>query len=174
MSAIRKILVATDFSPGSRGAEEAALTLAAKVGATVTIFHAYQFPTYVFFDGSAFPLAPSTMAQIVADVDAGLLAAKEAAAPYGLPVQTVTEYGDPTEQIVKYALEKGFDLIVMGTHGRSGLSRLFMGSVAERVARTSQIPVMIVPTRKGEEIAPSPNPSKRTTAGTLEPEPDLQ
>jgi nucleotide-binding universal stress UspA family protein len=52
--------------------------------------------------------------------------------------------GDPAEEIVKYAIENCIDLIIMGTHGRKGLDRLFFGSVAEKVVKMSPVPVLTV------------------------------
>jgi nucleotide-binding universal stress UspA family protein len=52
--------------------------------------------------------------------------------------------GNPSEEILAYATEHGIDLITMGTHGRSGLDRVVMGSVAERVVRRSSVPVLTV------------------------------
>jgi nucleotide-binding universal stress UspA family protein len=71
-------------------------------------------------------------------------AAHETAAAYDATVETATEVGDPATEIVAYADEHGSDRIVMGSHGRSGAKRLFLGSVAETVARRAPIPVMIV------------------------------
>lgn len=59
--------------------------------------------------------------------------------------------GDPAEQIVEYASENGNDLIVMGTHGRSGFKRLWLGSVAERVTRTAHCPVLVIRSKSAED-----------------------
>jgi nucleotide-binding universal stress UspA family protein len=56
-----------------------------------------------------------------------------------------TRVGLPSEQILEYADDRGVDMIVMGTHGRSGLSRVLIGSVAERTVRNSDFPVLVVP-----------------------------
>jgi nucleotide-binding universal stress UspA family protein len=62
----------------------------------------------------------------------------------GLDVETAIVEGSPARDIVEYAEDEGCDLVVMGTHGRSGVNRLLLGSVAERVVRTSPVPVMTV------------------------------
>ncbi|QDX40746.1 universal stress protein [Salarchaeum sp. JOR-1] len=70
--------------------------------------------------------------------------AQETADEYGVTLETVTEVGRPSRTVVDYADENGFDHIVMGSHGRSGVSRILLGSVAEAVVRRSPVPVTIV------------------------------
>lgn len=60
------------------------------------------------------------------------------------PVETDLVDGSPAREIKNYAAESGCDLVVMGTHGRSGVDRLLLGSVAERVVRSSEVPVLTV------------------------------
>jgi nucleotide-binding universal stress UspA family protein len=69
----------------------------------------------------------------------------EAAVPDDVEVVKSVEEGPPSEQIVKYAREAPCDVVVMGTHGRGGIDRLLLGSVAERVVRDSPVPVVTVP-----------------------------
>ena len=72
-------------------------------------------------------------------------AANETAEEYGNgPLDTATEVGRPSRTIVEYAEENGFDHIVMGSHGRAGVTRILLGSVAESVVRRSPMPVTIV------------------------------
>jgi len=61
-----------------------------------------------------------------------------------VPVETETAEGSPSREIVEYARERGCDVIAMGTHGRSGFDRLLLGSVAERVVRSSPVPVLTI------------------------------
>ena len=63
-----------------------------------------------------------------------------------VPVTFVGKTGDPAEQILRYAAAESIDLIVVGTHGRTGVSRVLLGSVAERVIRGAACPVLVVPT----------------------------
>lgn len=70
--------------------------------------------------------------------------AQETAAEYDVTLDTATEVGRPSRTIVDYAEENDFDHIVMGSHGRSGVSRILLGSVAESVVRRSPMPVTIV------------------------------
>jgi nucleotide-binding universal stress UspA family protein len=141
---MRKILVATDFSPPARHAQQLAVDWARAFGASVTLLHAYAVPTYLFFDGSSYVPPPGVVAEIVASAAHGLAHAKTEATTGGVDVQTVTEEGAPADVIVRHAREHGFDLIVIGTHGRRGISRVVLGSVAERVVRTATVPVLTV------------------------------
>jgi nucleotide-binding universal stress UspA family protein len=70
--------------------------------------------------------------------------ATELAAEQGIELDTVTEVGRPARAILEYADDHGIDQIVMGSHGRSGIDRTFLGSVAETVTRRARIPVTIV------------------------------
>ena len=66
-------------------------------------------------------------------------------------VTTVIRYGSPAREIVAFAAEHDIDLIVIATHGRTGLAHVFMGSIAEKVVRHSPVPVLSVPTRIYDE-----------------------
>lgn len=70
--------------------------------------------------------------------------ATDLAADHDIVLATVTEVGKPAREILDYAADNGIDQIVMGSHGRSGLDRTFLGSVAETVTRRAQIPVTII------------------------------
>lgn len=75
---------------------------------------------------------------------AAVLPAVSERAPGGVPVTTTHAVGDPAEQIVAHAGEHGVDHVVLGSHGREGMSRLLLGSVAETVVRGSPVPVTVV------------------------------
>jgi nucleotide-binding universal stress UspA family protein len=70
--------------------------------------------------------------------------ATDLAVEHGIDLDTVTEVGKPARAILEYAEEHGIDQIVMGSHGRSGIDRTFLGSVAETVTRRARIPVTII------------------------------
>jgi len=70
--------------------------------------------------------------------------ATDLAAEHDIVLDTVTEVGKPAREVLDYAADNGIDQIVMGSHGRSGLDRTFLGSVAETVTRRAQIPVTII------------------------------
>jgi hypothetical protein len=74
-----------------------------------------------------------------------------------IPVRHVVLQGDPATEIVQYARDAGIDLIVMGTHGRTGLDRLLMGSVAEKVLRDSPCSVLVVKLPRGVPAPQAPD-----------------
>jgi nucleotide-binding universal stress UspA family protein len=141
-----RILVPTDFSPPSDAALDYARILAAKFGSSLQILHVIDDPTASSeFVPDGF--APSTenirtalleqarqrVEQQMTFVDRSRYHAYTDAV-LGLPAQTIVDYADAT----------GTGLIVMGTHGRTGLAHLLMGSVAEQVVRTARCPVLTV------------------------------
>lgn len=81
----------------------------------------------------------------------------------GFTVQTVVRFGDPAQEIIDLAEDEAVDLVVMATHGRSGLGRLIMGSVAEAVLRRSHLPVMMV--RPEQALAGEALPEEAPAAG---------
>lgn len=144
MANIQRILCPIDFSDPSRAAADHAFGLASQLGAAVTLIHAYQVPVVAVMDAALVPSAEWVTA--IADAARARLAewAKEYAPRSKEPVDTVLAHGAPHVEIVAAAESRACDLIVMGTHGRTGLSHIFLGSVAERVVRTSNIPVLTV------------------------------
>jgi len=143
MTPIKKILVPTDFSAGAQVAVDQALAMAQAFGASVTLFHVYTLPSYVFPDGSTFVAGVEVTTRIEGDVtDALSRAARDAERRSGVPVLTRSQIGPPYEEIVRAA--EDFDLVVMGTHGHTGLRHLFLGSVAEKVVRHARCPVLTV------------------------------
>ncbi len=68
----------------------------------------------------------------------------------GIPVHHVFLEGDPAAELVRYTIDAGMDLVVMGTHGRTGMERLLMGSVAEKVMREAPCSVLVVKLPKGQ------------------------
>jgi nucleotide-binding universal stress UspA family protein len=143
----RKILVPTDFSPCAAAALDCAIDLAKKFDAEIRLLHALPLIPGVF--GYQFvPLPVEWIASIRVRANAEL--AKEASRAGKLRVTTEVREGQVHESVLSAAEALGADLIVMGTHGRSGLSHAVLGSIAERVLRHSPIPVLTVrdPTKK--------------------------
>lgn len=138
----RNILVPIDFSEQSEKAATAACALAAKTGGTVHLVHAYVIP--VESVGLAHTVSQHYVEQFVAESTTQLqeLAGRLCPGATLGPFQVVS--GDPREVIVEKAQELHAELIVMGTHGRRGLKRALMGSVAESVARTAHCSVLVV------------------------------
>lgn len=88
-----------------------------------------------------------------------LAKARDRADDHGVTLKTATEYGHPPEEISDYAANHGIDRIVMGSHGRSGLSRLLLGSISEAVMRRSTVPVTTIRDSDGDEDGDDGTPS---------------
>lgn len=137
----RHILVATDFGEPAERAIATGSELATKFDAKLTLVHAYVMPTTPYDERSYLPAA-----DIIKEAETALQRALERTRERAPAAESALVRGDPREGIVEVARERKADLIVVGTHGRRGLSRVFLGSVAERVVRTSPIPVLTVGT----------------------------
>ncbi|WP_408629705.1 universal stress protein [Anaeromyxobacter oryzisoli] len=158
-AALTRILVPIDFSPSARAALEYATFLAGKLDAELEVLHVWEPPGYLGPDtlallpvGSGEPAWEQTRAEVQRELEQQL--ARAVARPRAFSVRV--EAGEPSDTILRLAREGGVDLIVMGTHGRTGLSRLLIGSVAEAVLRRSGCPVLTirVPTRTSRDAVP--------------------
>jgi len=159
---LRKILVTTDLSEFSLAAFEYATTAS-------IFFNAEIFLLYVYEGSSVRPVKMTGRDSHLSEVDGAALnrahgdrqphghahyseeealkALKEfvqSSISSGLNVHTVVRCGTPAEEIIRYARQEGIDLIVIATHGRTGLRHIMMGSVAEKIVRLSTIPVLSV------------------------------
>jgi nucleotide-binding universal stress UspA family protein len=141
---IRHLLVPTDFSESSRRALDEAVGLAQTFGAKLTLLHVVELPSYVT-DGHT-PVHVSTALRDDLQGHAQQELAKLPPGGSGAPVEIVRRVvvGAPHQQILAAAVAERVDWIVMATHGRTGLSHLVMGSVAERVVRTAPCPVLTI------------------------------
>ena len=141
MLVIHRILCPVDFSEPSERALDYALGLAERLGAEVDVVHVFQFPTFAVEDGTVTlpPFLQENLAQRLRERLEQFVLEKTGEGPK-TTVQVLE--GVPYVEIMQAA--KGRDLIVMATHGRTGLSRLLLGSVAERVVRGSEIPVLTI------------------------------
>jgi len=141
----RSILAATDFSPPADEALLRAADLSRRYEAPLTLVYVYQPVTYGGLPEAHVVYTPLQMGDLLAAFEQRLLAAKhvaEAAGAHG--VQTKLLMGPISGEITDYAAAQGFDLIAIGTHGRTGLTRFLLGSVAEKVVRTAPCPVLAV------------------------------
>lgn len=136
------ILVPTDGSDVATRAGEHAVELASKHDATVHVLYVAD----VRMSPISSDMDEAAVRELVAESDeqptADVVAMAERA---GVPVVETLQIGVPHECIEDYVVEEGVDLVVMGTHGRTGIERVALGSVAERVVRTSPTPVLTVP-----------------------------
>jgi|SRR5580658_10233975 nucleotide-binding universal stress UspA family protein len=148
MTELRRILVPTDFTETSDHAVDWALGVAAKIGGKVTLMHAYELPIIGFPDGTI--IATPTIASHIADGSrAALDATVKRIAARGVSVESVLKEGIIYEEINAVAEAIDADLIVIGTHGRKGLARALLGSVAENVIRTATRPVVTIRDKHG-------------------------
>lgn len=145
MIKIRSILHPTDFSEYSAAAMELAEALARRYGARIWIAHVA--PPEEILHGAYFG-APPPPREDLATIEKKLYAIKPA--DRTIPVGYALLRGDPADEIVRLARRENCDLIVMGTHGRSGLQRVLVGSVAERVLRRAPCPVLTIRLEKSE------------------------
>ena len=144
MKPIRQVLCATDFSTTSRRALDVATALAKSSNATLTILHVLAPPIVApeqYLDAA-------TMARIDKRGRAWgigeLQKLSKRANRAGVETTVLARHGDPADQIVRASRSAKADLIVTGTHGRRGLTRLILGSVAQRVVASASCPVVTV------------------------------
>jgi nucleotide-binding universal stress UspA family protein len=130
----KRILVATDLSKTSEPAVDYAVDLAVLVGASVVVLHSYALPRVLDAREIGAPIAAAAQAAL----DRALSAAKDR----GATIETALREGDPVVAITETARQMNADLLVLGTRGRHGLERMFVGSVAETVIRTATRPVL--------------------------------
>lgn len=145
MKRIRPILYATDFSRASRPAFRQAVRLSKQTGAPLMIVHVFVPP--ILGGGEVFPriyedIVAEMRYRAMKKLESLLAEAKKA----GVAGTAYLRRGVPHVEIARAARGKHADLIVIGTHGRTGLERLLLGSVASRTIGTSRCPVLTVPT----------------------------
>jgi nucleotide-binding universal stress UspA family protein len=140
----KRVCCPIDFSDASRAAMEVAADLARRNGGTLHLLHAYPIPGYTFPDGSVMA-SPAMMQELAEGAQRHLDEWRGEALRLGAPsVEVVKAIGEPAAEIVAFAKEQRADVLVLGTHGRSGLEHALMGSIAERVVRKAPCPVVTV------------------------------
>ena len=140
--AIKRILVATDFDESSKHALQLALELQTKFQAELTLVHVWELPSFGYME--VVPIPEEVLNQIskAAEVRmAALVASIEGQCPN---TKSLVKMGNVHSEVLRVVAETGADLLVLGTHGRRGLQRALLGSVAEKLVRTSPIPVLTV------------------------------
>jgi nucleotide-binding universal stress UspA family protein len=148
MMAIKHILVPTDFSEPAERALSMAVELAQAFKARVTLLHVWSIPNVGYAEALTWPIDDMQKAARKALEDVRARIAKVHA-----DIDMLAEEGKDWRRILDVAKERNADLIVIGTHGRRGLPRLVLGSVAEKVVRLSPVPVLTV--GMPEEAPPS-------------------
>ena len=143
---ITRILVPTDFSATSDAALDFAKMIAQTMGASLHLVHVFEDPfvTGAFAAETYVPMPPATREALITDATARLAhrLTPDERVLFNATTEIITGVSAPT--IVEYARDTNADLIVMGTHGRTGMAHLLLGSVAERVVRLSPCPVLTV------------------------------
>ncbi|ARS89262.1 universal stress protein [Natrarchaeobaculum aegyptiacum] len=132
------ILVPTDGSDPATRATEQAAAIADRFDATLHVLYCVDID-----DRTPLDISSSQSVESMREYGRELTAEVAAAAPEGLEVVTVVEDGDPREVILEYADEQDVDVVVMGTHGRTGIDRLLLGSVTEHVTRNAECSVLV-------------------------------
>ena len=154
MKEMKRILVPLD---GSRLAEQAlpfAMTLADALDSRLFIIRVIDIPAIV--TPAMYPeIAPVQMVEIRdqarEDAETFLQDKRDDLSRKGFDVESVLVEGSPAEQVIQYTEKANIDLVVMSTHGRSGLSRWALGSVADRIVRHGHCPVMLIRARNDAE-----------------------
>lgn len=153
MIRLNRILVPTDFSDTSEAAVRYGVALARAFKAQLHLLHIPEHP------GEAaeieYPIGLFENMQNAANDRLGHLLTEAEARE--LRPECAMRLGKPTDEIVRYAAEREMDLIVMGTHGREGVARAVMGSVAEKVVRRAPCPVLAVHNPEHEFVMPEVN-----------------
>jgi len=147
MKDFKTILFATDFSDNSEYAFDYALALAKKFEGLLAIIHVINEPV----DLRGFYVPHISFESLEEEIEEGARKMMDRFCRSHVrdyePVMTFIVPGVPYDEIIKKAMELSADLIIMGTHGRSGLDHVLFGSTAEKVVRKSPIPVMTVRAR---------------------------
>jgi nucleotide-binding universal stress UspA family protein len=143
---IRSILVPVDFSPHSDRAVSYATGLATQLGASIELLHVVEDP---FLAGAwnpeiYIPDVTQILTALSDDAESRLAITKAGIRAQGIKASSIVRQGAPASTIVEHAGAGHFDVIVMGTHGRTGLAHALLGSVAERVLRHASCPVLTV------------------------------
>lgn len=154
MIQLKKILFPTDFSDCAAGAQQFALEFAKQFGAelhVLHIIHDLSLEVPEFGMGLAFPAYVENVPQHRQEAREATLKALRERLPEGTEtdpkITCSVEFGQPFLQILEYAKQHEIDLIVVGTHGRTGLAHILLGSVAERIVQKSTCPVLTIPPR---------------------------
>ena len=145
---IRNVLFPTDFSEVAARAGRVAAATAREAGARLHVLH----------------VCPSRWDHVSAAE--GIAAVADDLTGRGIETETALSTGPPAAQIVRYAREHAIDLIVLATHGRTGVSHALLGSVAEAVVRRAPCLVLTIPARAAAEAIAAPPPTEEAPPST--------
>ena len=139
---LQSVLVPTDFSQSSDEALRYALAFAKQFHAEVMLLHVTEVPPGTAEGGIA--ITPGMIEEMNRRAAERLSALSSGVQPRGVPIRTLVRTGAPYHEIVEAARDEDADMIILSTHGRTGLKRLFLGSTAERVVRHAPCPVIVL------------------------------
>jgi nucleotide-binding universal stress UspA family protein len=145
---VRLILVPVDFSDNAQAVLDWAAHLAQEHGSRILLIHAYHLPVeFQQLEGAYLP--PDFWSNVKSEAEQSLAELAQELEGRGLEVARLVREGYPASVIVDEAESRGADLIVIGTHGHSGLKHMLLGSIAERVVQKSPCPVLTVKAQAG-------------------------
>lgn len=137
----KRILVPLDGSPLSEAILPQVVELTHALGAEVTLLRVGQAHAFPGVDPK---YLVDEEVRVMQEAEAYLAIVAQRFAQEGMTIRTVVRYGQPAAEIIDHVAFEGIDLVAMSTHGRSGLTRLVMGSVAEEVVRKVRVPVLLL------------------------------
>jgi nucleotide-binding universal stress UspA family protein len=145
-SRVDKLLLATDLSEASTSATEQAFDLASRLGASLLVVSIID-PGSLLLPGGRFH---ARMDQVRERREVIAQSLVERGRMLGVPVSFLVWEGDPGDMIVSAAEAEHIDMVIVGSHGRGAVGRLFLGSVSEHVVRHAPCPVLVVRPREGQ------------------------
>ena len=154
ITVFKKIMVATDGSETSMRTAKLAISLARLAGGRVAAIYVVdisrlaQLPGYTTLPG----LSERLMGLMFKEGEEATSEIGEMASDAGVPFEKIIAEGNPSEEILRQCKDSGTDLLVIGSIGRTGLEKIMLGSVAEKVVRNSKVPVLIVPGKSDSKI----------------------
>jgi nucleotide-binding universal stress UspA family protein len=158
---IKNVLVPVDYSECSRAALTGAVAFAQAFGASIDVVHVWDRPQYVpdtvvvhGAGGGTRSLIDMIRENAELEMETFL---GEVKVPANVPLTHRLLSGEPTSTLLRELKERPYDLVVVGTHGRTGLTHLLLGSVAEKLVRLSPVPVLTVPGEGRRSASARPN-----------------
>ena len=151
---MKKVVIALDYSPGAQKVAEAGYAFVKDMQAQVCLVHVVADAAYYSIDYSPIMgyegLNTAHTLQLVEELkgEAGKFLEASAFHLKGSGIETRVLEGPPADAILEFAGEWGADLLIMGTHSRSGLEKLLMGNVASNVLKHTHVPLLVIPNRE--------------------------
>jgi nucleotide-binding universal stress UspA family protein len=150
---VKRILVPIDFSPSCEAALDTAIAFAKAAGSTIDLVHVYSLSTYDF--PSMFTGYAEMMREVLEWIDERMSLLKKRVREAGVECSATRIEGMPVPELLRHAKKSGAELIVMSTHGRTGLPHVVLGSVAERLVQRAPCAVLVLHGEGAAESAPA-------------------